>query len=141
MLITAYRDPSPANPKQLVQIMAFDPAFATDEVSEQRSAAALGRPDHLENFVASIARATMAGATIAAFNALDRELPLVPTPTMVIHGRDDRDDRVVHYENGLRLLSMIAHARLVLLDRCGHWAQIEHAAEFNRLVHQFVTND
>jgi len=138
VLIGAYRDPSPANFKKLVQIMAFDQAFATDELAEQRSAAALGRPDHLANFLASIARGTMAGATIAAFNALDRELPLVPTPTMVIHGRDDR---VVHYENGLRLVSMIPNSRLVLLNRCGHWAQIEHADEFNRLVHQFVTSN
>jgi 2-hydroxy-6-oxonona-2,4-dienedioate hydrolase len=138
VLIRAYHDPSPANFKQLVQIMAFDHSFATDELAAQRSAAALGRPDHLENFIASIARGTMVGASMSAFNALDRELPQVPTPTMVIHGRDDR---VVHYENGLRLVSMIPDARLVLINRCGHWAQIEHAAEFNRLVHQFVTNN
>jgi 2-hydroxy-6-oxonona-2,4-dienedioate hydrolase len=29
---------------------------------------------------------------------------------------------------------------LVLLNRCGPWAQIEHAAEFNRLVADFVDN-
>jgi pimeloyl-ACP methyl ester carboxylesterase len=136
VLIGAYSDPSPANFKRLVQIMAFDQSFATDELAEQRSAAALGRPDHLENFLAAIARGTMVGASLAAFTALDRELPLVPTPTLVVHGRDDR---VVHYENGLRLVSMIPNSRLVLLNRCGHWAQIEHAAEFNRLVDQFVT--
>ena len=33
----------------------------------------------------------------------------------------------------MRLVSMIDDSRLVLLNRCGHWAQIEHAEEFNRL--------
>jgi pimeloyl-ACP methyl ester carboxylesterase len=137
VLIGTYHDPSPASFKRLVQIMAFEQAFATDELAEQRSAAALGRRDHLENFLAAIPRGTVMGASLAAFTALDRELPLLPTPTLVIHGRDDR---VVHYENGLRLVSMIPNARLVLLNRCGHWAQIEHADEFNRLVAQFVDN-
>jgi len=137
VLIGAYSDPSPANFKRLVQIMAFDSTFATNELAEQRSTAALGRTDHLENFLAAIPRGTMAGASLAAFTALDRELPLVPTPTLVVHGRDDR---VVHYENALRLVSMIPNSRLVLINRCGHWAQIEHADEFNRLVDQFVTN-
>ena len=49
-----------------------------------------------------------------------------------------RDDRVVHYENSLHLLAQIPDSRAVLLNRCGHWAQIEHAAEFNRLVGAFV---
>jgi 2-hydroxy-6-oxonona-2,4-dienedioate hydrolase len=29
---------------------------------------------------------------------------------------------------------------MVLLNRCGHWAQLEHAAEFNRLVDNFIAN-
>ena len=41
----------------------------------------------------------------------------------------------------MRLVSMIANSRLVLLNRCGHWAQIEHAAEFNRLVRDFILNN
>jgi 2-hydroxy-6-oxonona-2,4-dienedioate hydrolase len=55
----------------------------------------------------------------------------------VIHGRDDR---TVHWEISLRAMSMIPDSRMVLLNRCGHWAQLEHAAEFNRLVTEFVTN-
>jgi len=29
----------------------------------------------------------------------------------------------------------------VILNRCGHWAQLEHAEEFNRLVTEFVSNN
>jgi len=56
-------------------------------------------------------------------------------PTLAIHGRNDKP---VHFENSLRLVSLIPYSRLVLLNRCGHWAQLEHAAEFNRLVAGFV---
>ena len=47
----------------------------------------------------------------------------------------------MHFEHSLRLVSMIPNSRLVLLNRCGHWAQLEHADEFNRLVADFVANN
>ena len=56
-------------------------------------------------------------------------------PTLAIHGRNDR---TVHFENSMRLVSLVPNSRLVLLNRCGHWAQLEHAEEFNRLVSGFV---
>nr|WP_221762130.1 alpha/beta hydrolase [Nonomuraea sp. WAC 01424] len=59
-------------------------------------------------------------------------------PTLLIHGRDDR---VVSFETSLYLLADIPHIRLVLLNRCGHWAMIEHADEFNRLVADFIANN
>ncbi len=62
-------------------------------------------------------------------------LPGIKVPTLLIHGRDDR---VVPFENSLHLLANIPDSRLVLLNRCGHWAMIEHADEFNRLVTDFL---
>jgi 2-hydroxy-6-oxonona-2,4-dienedioate hydrolase len=59
-------------------------------------------------------------------------------PTLLIHGRDDR---TVHFEASLRLVGMIPNSRMVLINRCGHWAQLEHAAEFNRLVDDFVAHN
>jgi 2-hydroxy-6-oxonona-2,4-dienedioate hydrolase len=58
-------------------------------------------------------------------------------PTTMIHGRDDR---VVNFEHGLRLATTIDSARLVMLNRCGHWVQIERAEEFkfNGLLKHFV---
>ena len=57
---------------------------------------------------------------------------------MLIHGKDDR---VLHFEVSLWLLANIPNSRLVLLNRCGHWAMIEHADEFNRLVVDFLTHN
>ena len=57
-------------------------------------------------------------------------------PTLIVHGRNDR---AVHFENALRLLAMIPSSRLYVINNCGHWAQMEHAEEFNRVVHEFIS--
>jgi 2-hydroxy-6-oxonona-2,4-dienedioate hydrolase len=62
----------------------------------------------------------------------------ITAPAMLIHGRDDR---VVHFESSLERVSLIPSSRLVLLNRCGHWAQLEHAQECNRLVTDFAANN
>lgn len=134
VIATAYKDPSPQNMKALVEIMTFDKArFATPELTMARSEAALARPDHLENFVAGLPD----GAPIPI--KVDRGLiPGITVPTLLIHGKDDR---VLHFEISLWLLANIANSRLVLLNRCGHWAMIEHAEEFNRLVVDFLSHN
>lgn len=123
----AYVDPSPDMMKKLVGIMTYDTRFATDELAAQRSRNALARPDHLRNFLAGAA----AGAPLD-----EQRLRDINIPCLLIHGRDDR---VLSYEHSLRLVSLIPNSRLVLINRCGHWAQLEHAAEFNRLVEQFCS--
>ena len=90
--------------------------------------------DHLTNFRAGFAKGFMNGA-LAAFGRTAGQLAAIAAPTMIVHGRDDR---TVHFENGLQLVAAIPNSRLVLLNRCGHWAQLEHADEFNRLVADFV---
>ncbi|MFJ8003932.1 alpha/beta fold hydrolase [Streptomyces fagopyri] len=134
VLIEAYQEPTSENMKRLVRIMCFDPALATDELAALRSAAATAHPEHLRSFLEG-ATATPAESSTAAFFGLAAQLSSINTPTMAIHGRDDR---VVHFENSLRLTTVVPDSRLVLLNRCGHWAQIEHASEFNRLVASFV---
>ncbi|MBO0821516.1 MAG: hypothetical protein J2P26_11785 [Nocardiopsaceae bacterium] len=66
------------------------------------------------------------------------DLPTIAVPSMFIHGRDDR---VGHCEQSLHLTALAPGSRLVLLNRCGHWAVIEHAGEFNRLVASFVASN
>ena len=107
--------------------MTFDPQFATEELVNQRSEAAArsGPPAELHRRLrparpAAAHRSPLATSTV---------------PALIVHGRDDR---VVHFENSLSLVSVIPNSRLVLLNRCGHWAQVEHPAEFNRLVADFV---
>ncbi|MFI8089498.1 alpha/beta fold hydrolase [Streptomyces sp. NPDC086080] len=134
VLVRAYKDASPENMRALVEIMTYDKErFATPELTRARSQAALARPDHLRNYVEGLAH----GAPIPVKVDRDR-IPGIRVPTLLIHGKDDR---VLHYEISLWLLANIPDARLVLLNRCGHWAMIEHAAEFNRLVVDFLTHN
>lgn len=133
VLIEAYRDPTPENMRRLVEVMTFDKArFATPELIKARADAALARPEHLHNYVAGLAQ----GAPIPVWVDHAR-LGEITVPTLLIHGRDDR---VVSYESTLFLLARIPDSRAVLLNRCGHWAMIEHAEEFNRLVAGFVAH-
>ncbi|MFF3520296.1 alpha/beta fold hydrolase [Streptomyces albidoflavus] len=134
VIVRAYRDAGPENMRALVEIMTYDKErFATPELTRARSEAALARPDHLENYVKGLAH----GAPIPV--KVDRDkIPGIQAPTLLIHGKDDR---VLHYETSLWLLANIPDSRLVLLNRCGHWAMIEHAAEFNRLVTDFLLHN
>ncbi|WP_270889336.1 alpha/beta fold hydrolase [Pedococcus sp. 5OH_020] len=134
VLVEAYRDPSPASMKKLVQVMTYDSErFGTDELAVERADGAQSRPEHLANYLTGLGQ----GGPIPKWFRLE-DLPKVEVPTLLIHGRDDR---VVGFENSLVLLAHIPNSRLVVLNRCGHWAQVEHADEFNRLVTEFITHN
>lgn len=128
ILQKGYREPTFETMKQLVDVMTFDSSFATDELVSERAEMTASRPQHNANFLESVGK--------RAVVELDHSrIPSITAPTLLFHGRDDR---VVHFENSLRLTSLIPNSRLVLINRCGHWLQIEHAAEFNRLVLLFL---
>lgn len=127
VLDEAYRNPTADNMKRLVSIMCFDPAWATDELAQLRAEAANEHPEHLRSYLDR--------PLPRPYFALGAELARIAVPTLAIHGRDDR---VVSYEHSLRLVSTLPNSRLLLVNRCGHWVQIEHAAEFNRVTAQFI---
>jgi 2-hydroxy-6-oxonona-2,4-dienedioate hydrolase len=132
IMYQGYHDPSPDTMKRLVEIMVYDKArFASPELIRQRAEGATRRPEHLRNVVA-------AGIKAPIPIWLDtRKVRDITAPALLIHGRDDR---VVSFESTLFLAAQIPNARAVLINRCGHWAQLEHADEFNRLVTGFVLN-
>lgn len=133
ILFKAYRDPSIENMRQLASIMTFDPTFASEELAQQRADAAARWPEHLSNFVSCIPQ----GGPIRRWPTME-QIASITAPTMVIHGKNDR---VVHFEHSLRIVAAIENSRLILLNRCGHWAQLEHAAEFNHLVDHFISSN
>ncbi|MCX4457416.1 alpha/beta fold hydrolase [Streptomyces sp. NBC_01728] len=130
VLVRGYAEPTEATMAELVDVMTFHSGPDREELARARAAAAQARPDHLKNFLEYLQRTHQVGTS-----ATDSEIAAISAPALLIHGRDDR---VVHFENSLRLVSTIRDSRLVLLNRCGHWAQLEHASEFNRLVADFI---
>ena len=132
IMYQGYTDYTPEAMKRLVEIMVFDAErFATPELCQQRSEAASKRPEHLAN----VAKAGIRGP-IPKWADLDR-LGEITVPSLLIHGRDDR---VVTFEGTLFASARIPNSRAHIINRCGHWAQLEHAEEFNRLVADFVGN-
>ena len=134
-LVAAYRDPSVETMTRLTEVMTFDSArFATPELAGERAA------ERATPF-RSTWRTTSRGSPRVGRSRSgsgSRTWLACRLPALLIHGRDDR---VVHFENTLLLLAHLPNSRAVLLNRCGHWAQVEHAEEFNRLVIDFVTNN
>ena len=133
MLVEAYKNPSADSMRRLVEIMCFDKRFANEDLCRQRSEAASAQPQHLKNFLEGLPK----GSPVPQMASLEQMMG-IKAPALLIHGRDDR---VVHYEHSLLMVAHIPNSRLVLINRCGHWAMIEHAQEFNRLVIDFVKNN
>jgi pimeloyl-ACP methyl ester carboxylesterase len=67
--------------------------------------------------------------------ALPALLPRVQAPTLLVWGKEDR---IVPVECGELYRQALPHARLEMLDRCGHYPHIEKPEEFGRLVGEFL---
>ncbi|UDY24597.1 alpha/beta fold hydrolase [Nocardioides sp. Kera G14] len=128
-LVRGYREPSIETMLDLVDVMAFDAGENRERLARERYESLAAHPEHATNFLSGSGKRDWPS---------EEQLAGIRSPALLIHGRDDR---VVSYESGLKLVALIPNSRLVLLNRCGHWAQVEHAAEFNRLVADFVTNN
>ncbi len=118
-------NPSVEQFRKLINVMLYDGASVPDEILRQRYESLMAHPGHVE----ARAKSTTAQRNLAA------DLAKIEAPALIIHGRNDR---VVPLEGSLALLSAIPNARLHVFNHCGHWAQFEHADEFNRLVLDFL---
>lgn len=63
------------------------------------------------------------------------EVRAIATPTLLIHGREDK---VVPLAVSVTMLDLLPNADLHVFSRCGHWTQIERADEFSALVANYV---
>lgn len=132
VLFEAYRTPTEENVRRLVEIMVFDSSFASDALIKQRTENALANQNHLTNFLKGLA--TMHIDAVGQ-DELVHALAKSTIPALIMHGRDDR---VVPVEHSLRTAALMPNASLLVFNRCGHWAQLEHAAKFNALLDGFL---
>ena len=114
----------------------YDPSLVTDELLDARLAAA-GEPGAQDALRALIPEPASDGPTIV-HGVPEKHLGTVTAPTLVLHGRDDR---VIPFELGLRLLQGIPNCELHAFGRCGHWVQVERRDDFVRLVLEFAGRD
>jgi 2-hydroxy-6-oxo-octa-2,4-dienoate hydrolase len=126
-------EPSVENMRRLLDIFAYDRALVTDELAELRYRASI-EPGVQESFSAMFPAPRQ--RWVAALATPEERIAAIPHETLLVHGRDDR---VIPLENSIRLLGLIDRSELHVFGRCGHWTQIERAAEFNALLARFLT--
>ncbi|HUA34682.1 MAG TPA: alpha/beta fold hydrolase [Candidatus Binataceae bacterium] len=131
-LISYYMPPGPSieKLKAFLNVMVYDSSQLTDELIKERFAAST-QPEILANPIFSPSRPVLPEPLWQSLNNLRQK-------TLLIWGRDDR---TITLDNAFIMLNQIPDVRLHVFGRCGHWAQWEKAAEFNRLVLDFLTNE
>lgn len=124
-----YKGAGPTREKlrRLIETLVYDSSFLTDALLEQRFAAA-NDPE----MVALWSKNPPPNEDIGAL------LGKVACRTLLIWGIEDRFSPI---EGGLALLKRLKDARLHVFAQCGHWAQVEKAREFDRLVLDFLGSD
>lgn len=130
MIARYYKGSGPSREKlrDLLQTIVYNSDFLTDDVFEERYQASID-PEIVELFGKK-------QGEIPREN-LGPDLPKLKAKLLVIWGMDDRFGAL---DVGLQITRIVPDGRMHIFTRCGHWAQVEHAAEFNRLVLDFLSN-
>jgi pimeloyl-ACP methyl ester carboxylesterase len=124
-----YKGEGPTREKlrQLINTMVYDSSFVTDALFEERFQASID-PE-------IIAMQKAQGKYVR--ERLGNDLPNLKAKLLIFWGMDDRMGAL---DVGLQMMRLAPNARMHLFSRCGHWAQVEHADEFNRLAIDFLLN-
>lgn len=130
MIARFYKGAGPSREKlrELLQTIVFDSSFLTEDIFEERYRAAT-EPEAVELF--GKRQGELPRETLVA------DLPRLKAKLLTIWGMDDRFGAL---DVGLQITRLVPDARMHIFTRCGHWAQVEHAAEFNRIVLDFLLN-
>jgi 2-hydroxy-6-oxo-octa-2,4-dienoate hydrolase len=125
-------EPSVETMRELLDLFAYSRDLVDDDLARVRYEASI-QPGFQESFSAMFPapRQRWVDAMVTPLEEIAR----LPQPTLVVHGRDDR---IIPLENAMTLLAIVPDVRLHVFARCGHWTQIEHADEFNRLLLDFL---
>ncbi|MBV6274082.1 alpha/beta fold hydrolase [Alcaligenaceae bacterium CGII-47] len=120
---------------ELMKVFAYDHSIITDELVAMRYTAST-RSDVQARFAQLFPPPRQQGIQMLALD--ESALRAILQPTLIIHGRDDQ---VIPLEVSERMVRLIPHADLHVFGECGHWVQIEKAAEFMQLLSDFLCPD
>lgn len=135
-LIEFTEDPTRERLVSWLHTMVSDPSFLTESLIEERMTNALA-PGALEWMRSFFSHISGRGPSRPVDPVpLWAEAPRIAAPTLITWGRDDR---VTPLECALLPLRQMAEVELHVFSRCGHWAMLERRAEFQRVVHEFLS--
>jgi 4,5:9,10-diseco-3-hydroxy-5,9,17-trioxoandrosta-1(10),2-diene-4-oate hydrolase len=115
-----------------LRALVYDQSLVTDELVDERYAVA-ATPESLRA-MASMGRSFTSPDSYEE-GMLWREAYKLRQRVLLVWGREDR---VNPLDGALLALKTIPRAQLHVFGRCGHWAQLEKFAEFNRLTLDFL---
>ncbi len=123
-------EPSPENMRALLlDYFAVDKSIITDDLVRIRYEASV---ETFDAYRAMFFDPRHAGNDLGI---TEEQVRAIQTPTLLVHGREDR---VVPPEVSWTMANLLRDADLHVFARCGHWTQIERAAEFTELVAGFL---
>lgn len=126
-------EPSLENMKALMKTFAWSRDIADNsDLAELRYRASI-QPGFHEAFSAMFPAPRQNG--IEDLATPEDRIRQIAAPTLIVHGRDDQ---VIPLENSYRFHQLIDNSQLHVYGQCGHWTQIEKAAEFSQLVTNFL---
>jgi pimeloyl-ACP methyl ester carboxylesterase len=136
LLFSFYSPPGPSIERMqgIVDTMMFDSSGVDPALVKERFEAALD-PESMA-MAQRVFEAVSKGEPAMQAEELWRDVHRIKNRTLIMWGRDDR---VLPLDGALFMLKYMPDARLHVFPNCGHWAQLEHADEFNRLVEVFLT--
>jgi len=121
-------EPSLDNMRGLLKgYFAVDPTLITEDLVRIRYEASAAPGAH-EAYSAMFHDPRHAGGDLGIG---EEQVRAITTPTLLVHGREDR---VVPLEISQTMVQLLSDADLHVFARCGHWTQIERSDEFNDLV-------
>lgn len=119
---------------QILNLFAYDRSLITEDVAKARFTASM-QPGFHESFSSMFPFPRQESVTMMA--SKEEDIKAIHKQVLIIHGREDL---VIPVENSYKLFSLIESSQLHVFGRCGHWTQIEHAAEFCALVEGFLSH-
>lgn len=125
--------PSIENMKALLDTFAYSRELVTDDLAKMRYEASI-RPGFQESFGSMFPYPRQ--SSVSAMASDEKDIEAIENEVLIIHGRDDK---VIPFENSIRLHKLIDKSQLHSFAKCGHWSQIEHKDRFNKLLLDFFT--
>ena len=129
--LRAYEPSHDAMRELLRNYFAVNPARITDELVAIRYEASIADGAY-EAYRAMFFDPRHAGTELGI---TESEVRAIATPTLLIHGREDR---VVPLQVSVTMLGLLPNADLHVFSACGHWTQIERADEFSAVVSDYL---
>jgi len=119
--------PSIEKMRQLLSSLVYDQSLITDDIVQDRYESSV-TPETIE----------ANKGPLWEKESLEGQLGRLVAPVLIVWGQDDR---AAPLDVALRMVRELPDARLLVFSRCGHWAQVEHEVEFNRVVRSFFETE